>query len=340
MTELPENYSFYSQYIDDIKAGKVVSTKVLFWSPFLTYLPPLEIQTNEFVLKIETGENKIKAMLDITMPTSLYNDLKNVDKSSLSFLIGYISKSIPFINLHILNYKYAYAHIITTRISAFDIQDLLLINTANDEKFMVPWPMGIANFPFTEVLPSEYDYVYIRDFLDAITSYLYYDFDDCIRRIMTSFDNAVIHYGTIKMVRQNLGLTRNDRITFNMIVDNIISRPELNHNIHIMYKTRNKIVHDELRLESKHDVFMRKAIGTMFYVLKGYLVESRILSDYIGQIELQYMSILEICRGWDIDDFIKSEDNEPSEESIIENSEQMDNAMFSSIKITDDELPY
>ena len=41
---------------------------------------------------------------------------------------------------------------------------------------------------------NEPDAVFIRDLIDAMTDYLYYDLDECIRKTITSVENFFLHY--------------------------------------------------------------------------------------------------------------------------------------------------
>ena len=326
--------TFSSQYENDYKNKNLVDCKILFWFRGFMSFQNFEIKKSDFKILVFREQNEIRIIMDRKIPEGLVDDLKTLEKSSLNFLNGYINDAVPYINQKLKENKYLTIQIINRPISILDIQGLSIANLKNNEKFWIPWPTGFGDFPFLNTNPKKYDFVYIRDLIDAMTSYLYHDYDECIRKIITSLDNALNYYKTKERIIKEKK-KKNEKLYFKKIMDEIVKRPELNYNIKKIYDTRNKIVHEKIRLNQNDDMLCKKGIGTLLYIYKMYLCDSDKLSNYIFQIEMQFNSEILFLRGMKIEHFIQ-EDDEKTE--IIKTPEDLNNSMFNSIKIKDKEI--
>jgi hypothetical protein len=340
--------SFCQSYIDDINENNVTRCKILL--PFLSFSEFTEIKElhQNFQLHAFREENEIRVMIDRIIPNTLIEDLKTGEKSSMNFLLGYINDVLPIINKYILNRKYGSAHILGRVLTVQDIKWISIANLKNDEKFLVPWPIPFPDFPY-EVDLEKYDFIYVRDLIDAMTSYINFDFNEVPRKIITSLENAFVHYKIEKqlkmlMVQKDKSILRKiilffrpPKINFLFMVDAVVGRSELVHNLRIIYKTRNKLVHDKLRLSHNNDAMCHKSIGTLLWVYKGFLSESQEMSDYILKMEFQFGFIKDFYRGMKIEDFVIKHKNL----KIFSGPDpELDDLMFGGLKIQDSEIPY
>lgn len=345
--------SFFCQdYIDDIENGNITKCKVLF--PFLCFSEFAEIKESNqnFQLHAFKGGNEIRVMIEKEIPNTLIEDLKTGESSSMNFLLGYINDALQIINENIINRRYRSAHILSTALTIQDIKWISIANLKNEEKFLVPWPVPFPDFPYGVDL-EKYDFIYVRDLLDAMTSYINFDFNEVPRKVITSLENAFVHYKVRKQlknlmvkkgktIREKIKMLffESKKISFLDQVNVVVGRTELIHNLKIIYKVRNKIVHDKLRLSHKNDMICHKSIGTLLYVYKGYLSESQEMSDYMLKVESQFIFIKDFYRGMRVENFITTEADEKNAKFFTSPGPDFDDSMFYSLKIKDKEIPY
>lgn len=321
----------------------MIEIKILFSIHGITEFTEMKIVNQNFGILAAKFGNQIRIILNKKVPESLFNDLKTAEKSSIDFLLGYINKVLPILNQEILKRKYSSAQILNRPFSVIDIQTISLINLKNQDSFAIPWPIGFSNFPFRETDPGKFDYTYTRDLLDAMTSYLYFDFSESIRKIITSFENSVSHFKIknkfkkIIQEREQIAWDKKRKITFNEIVDVTVWRPELRYNIRVLYKLRNKIVHDKLRLSHKNDILCHKGISTLIYIYMT-LSDSHELFNYIEQIRDQFLSMVDFYRGLDLDNFLHMEEELNNAPTFLGPSREFDDYMFAGVKIKDKDI--
>ena len=239
---------------------------------------------------------------------------------------------MPYINERVREIKYSTVQVVSRTLSMLDIQGIVIADEA-DRAFEVLWPVGFGSFPFQQK-PKNCDFIYIRDLIEAMTSYIYYDYDETIRKIITSLDNALKHYQIKDKIRQKYPDDQK-KLKFKNMMDEVVTRPELNFNIKKIYDIRNGIVHDKIRLNSKHETLLKKSIGTLLYIYKIYLNDSSELSRYILQIEMQFGSIINSLRGMKLEFFIQ---DIPQETKLIKTPQELDEQQFGSIKIQDNDM--
>ena len=105
------------------------------------------------------------------------------------FVVGYLASYLPIINRKILDERYKKGHLLIRTFSIFDLFDVGVL--AAGKIYSASWPQSFAAFPPLVNSVNYEDKIYVRDFIDACNSYFNADYDDCIRRVITSAENLV-----------------------------------------------------------------------------------------------------------------------------------------------------
>lgn len=56
------------------------------------------------------------------------------------------------------------------------------------------WPLPIPGFPEVNKFKERLDVIFVRDLIDAMTEYFYFNLDECVRKVITSLENYFIYY--------------------------------------------------------------------------------------------------------------------------------------------------
>lgn len=139
-----------------------------------------QLKNGEILCTLEKNISK-KLFIDVC---NFYESPENVKKTN-NFILGYVYKTLGIINDKIIEEKYKHGLFLVKPISIFDIYEIGVIDK-NDKGGMAIWPV-----PHNIKLDLLGDEIYNRDFVDAITSYLTFNYDDCIRKIITSLENFI-----------------------------------------------------------------------------------------------------------------------------------------------------
>ena len=186
----------------------------------------------------------------------------------------------------------------------------------------------------------------MRDFIDAMGSYHRGEFDDCIRRLITSAENFVRAKGwTIRTTPNGFFLKlfrlepRTTSVKFRRALrDNLdltrLSGQVINENIKLIYSTRNKIVHSGFRMSTSSDVFCSKAIATIKYLIYRYCGD-RLVSRYVHTLNMQFeMQRSAFGSEYNLD-VIKRRDWSLVTGPTISTPEDMERFMFESLRYND-----
>lgn len=288
----------------------------------------------------------------------LFDDLKNFSdclknhkdipdeifkKNPSQYIVGYIGETLPRINKEILDRKYKEGHVILRTISQFDIFNVFIIDDSN-EHHIILWPNPIPGFPEVNKFQQDLSVIFIRDFIDAMSEYFYFNLDECIRKIITSLENYFIYY-KLKPSNEVTFWTKifnRKPAKFKKLVNEFITEANypkgrklkiLRENILFVYKIRNSIVHDRLRLKLNNLMFCKKAIGTLFYIYQSNFVCEDGKKDYIFAFDMQFKMIADMIIGLNLDNF-EREEKSKIKPKIIKNHDEHNKLMFDSLKIT------
>ena len=168
-------------------------------------------------------------------------------------MYGYLSGILPLLNTEINSQKYLNGHVLNRPISCFDVREITILDKDTGDLVVIPGPIILGNFPTAKKLAKENDYIYIRELIDSITSYLYNNLDDCIRKLITSFENFFILHkfeGTFDRKLSELLSGKYCPPAWTDYMNVLYS------NMKFLYQVRNNIVHDKLRV-----IFDRNWLG-------------------------------------------------------------------------------
>ncbi|HLG23577.1 MAG TPA: hypothetical protein VI564_01465 [Candidatus Nanoarchaeia archaeon] len=297
------------------------------------------------IQQVEVSFDKwISIKITQQLSKKLFNDLPR-DNSSY-FIIGYINRLLPTLNNYLLKQKYSQGHLLLRTYSTLDLLEIIVKNLQTNKEVHIQWPMIMPSFPPTINSLKNFDCpLYIKDVIDLISSYFSYNYDDCVRKAITSLENYFIlikckgNTGNFFQKIRNFlcwnicGLTT----PFRDKVNACINREVIKENIYFIYKTRNKIVHHKHRLNPSHDWFCKKVIGTLLNAYKFSLPDCP-ERKLLFSIEHQFVILDDIFRGFDLDKLKNSHlTNYKSKIKVINNDEDLDNFVMNGLKITNKE---
>lgn len=329
LSNLPDSFYIGQPYVEDPnKIDCFIEVHFLF---------PASIDKIEFYLhNTKVSLEQTGSILKIRFAKKLSKKLwLNVNKSHSGedFILSYVARLMPEINRRLLENRYIKGHLLSRTFSTLDTVGIFLIY--KNKHVRLRWPGSISNFPPSETLAREKDQIYIRDYIDAIYSYFKNDYDDCLRRVITSVENLF-------KVRNLKGKDDNQKsfksILYNNLDIQIFSNKIIADNIVFIYKLRNKIVHDKFRVKLSNGRVCKKAIGSLNYLLQRLSGDDAI-GIYVSSLAIQFLMLQNfVGEGHTLDDIEKFDRNAPVDPShIINTPEEFDNWMFSSLQITNKE---
>ena len=273
----------------------------------------------------------------------LWDDLKYL-KQGERFIVGYVASLMPRINKALVDNRYDQGHLLSRTFAIFEATEIYVI--VQSELVRINWPIAFAAFPPSAAIASRADRLFVRDLIDAMGLYFRGEFDDCIRRLITSTENFIETSGwnvqTIPngWIRNLLRLKpRRARLSFRQSLrDNLkrstISGEVIYENLRAIYSTRNMIVHSGFRMSSSGALFCSKAISTVYYLIYRYS-GSRIVSSYVHTLHVQFRLLCDAFGEYDLDQITKLFVRSRSEEPVIDSDEALERYMFSSLRYTE-----
>ena len=338
-----EGWYIGKKYVEDIETVESVFD-IFFYSPavinsfeFYIFGKKIKGSCDNGFLHISFNQNISKL---------LAKDLQ--DNKSEQFVIGYIQKYLPYINNEILKQRYLFGHFLIKTYSSLDISKIIINLGENREKIIVSWPQSITGFPPVMALASSEDEIYIRDFIDAGNAYLTGDYDGCIRKSITSIENAFAFYklkGTKKENKHgffSFFLPRKykfDDIVMSNIYKEDIGHKVISENILFIYKIRNKIVHDKFKIKPENGWVCKKAIGTLNYIYQS-LGNGGSKTKYIMLLFQQFLMLDKFTSGVNLEMAEAPNDTKNSDYNFIKDENdlyKLDNFVFNGLKISDKE---
>lgn len=311
---------------------------------------PLHVRQDGGEIHINYHKKITQTLLDdIKTFFACFKDNKQVPdelmkKNPSQYIVGYIGETLPRINSEILERKHKEGHLLLKTISQFDIYKVFIVDDSGNYHAIL-WPSPIPGFPEIKKFQNNINVVFVRDLIDAMTEYFYFNLDECIRKVITSLENYFIFYRLKPPIESNLlsrFFYRNSgkfkKLVNEFIKENCYPFKErdlkiLRENILFVYKIRNWIVHDKLRLKLDNLMFCKKAIGTLLYIYQSKFTYNDKKKDYIFALDMQFKMIADMIIGLNLDNFEKAERSKRKPE-IISNDDELNKSMFSSLKIT------
>jgi len=344
--DLPDEFYIGKEFIEDTETEKTV-IEILFYSPAILDSFELLVAGKKIIGNQKSG--LLKIYFEQTLSKKLIENLM-WDKSE-EYIIGYISKYLPGINEEILRQRYNSGHFLIRTFSTLDISRVnIKVPSITEGPIFLSWPQSITSFPPAKQLAEKNDEIYIRDFIDAGNAYLAGNYDDCIRKSITSVENAFRKYNLKS--NSSIGWKRFfpfffprerkfDKIVKNIIYANDIGRKVIAENLLFLYKLRNKIVHDKFRIRSENGWVGKKAIGTLNYLYQ-FLSKDQEAVGYISYLSGSFQMLDNFSKGESLDRIKQRESvkQEITEDVIIDSEEKMNTFMFNNLRIIDKEKSF
>ena len=250
------------------------------------------------------------------------------------YIVGYIKETLPRINIEIAKKRYAEGHLILRNVSIFDANQVFVIEKKNVSAIL--WPLALPNL---EDIPDEVGVVFVRDLIDSMTEYFYFNLDECIRKIITSLENYFIYYN-LKPITSPPPKSMFQRLVGDYVVESSYSYKErdlkiIRENILFIYELRNKIVHDKLRLNPDNTMLCKKAIGTLLYIYQSNYSTNDGKRKHIFSLDMHFKMVADMISP-NLDWFEEAEKS-TREPEVIHNNDEMNESMFRSLKIKETE---
>lgn len=326
---LPESYFVGQEYVED--ANRVKSTISI------AFIYPALIKSVEFWhRKSRLVFQQIPPLLFIEIqrkiPERLWDDLRLFSRGE-QFIIGYLSRLMPVINRQLLDNRYLNGEPLSRTFSLLDAIGISV--TYGKYTVSLNWPISVVPFHRTVELALGRTEIYLRDLVDAMQSFLSNDFDECVRRLVTSTETFFRHLEWKATTRPN---------TFRRILDCNVdkSRPVgqvIVENFKFIYKVRNKIVHRGFRMSPSSSLFCDKAIGTVTYLIKMHS-RDKTVSRYASSLRMQLLKAQGVFGGpFDLDEIEKREcSGNCNVCQPIQTAADFDRVFSNSLRITEQDM--
>lgn len=355
--ELPESYFLGQEYVEDQRRTSI-RFDVEFYSP-------AELQPFDFYYKKRRiiGSQKgryLNVSFVEKLPRKLIEDIAWNKGSSQRYVYGYLFSPIHRVNQEILRQRYALGHFLASTFSFFDIVSIKLTNideTPTDEIISVPWPPVFSPPPHSDLTGSieiTHPEVFIRDYIDAWNDFFKGDYDNCVRRLITSVENFFSFHSFYTKKSYPwwniVARFKGRRMTFREVLFDLKSKSKfIGHevvadNLLFLYKVRNRITHGSLRIRQDNGWWIcGKGLETVQYLyqfLDGGGTESR--GAYIFHTYGFANFLFHQTRGSTVEEdeerikFTK-DDSIDREKYMIRNEKDMNEWKFGSLRFSKEE---
>jgi len=306
-------------------------------------VPPFEFWKNGARIIGTQHQNVLVVRIYRRISRKLWDDLKYL-KQGERFIVAYLASYMPRINRTLIDNRYDQGHLLSRTFAIFEATKICVI--VHSELVWINWPIAFAAFPPSAAIASKADALFARDLIDAMGSYFRGEFDDCIRRLITSTENFIETKGwnvrTIPngWMRNLLCLKpRRDWFSFRQSLKRNLKRTTISgeviyENMRVIYSTRNKIVHAGFRMSTSSALFCSKAIGTVYYLIYRYS-GNRTISRYVYTLHMQFKLQCDAFGEYDLDQIKKLFGTSRPETPVIDSNEALERAMFSSLRYTE-----
>ncbi|MCW7475564.1 hypothetical protein CH369_18200 [Leptospira levettii] len=257
---------------------------------------------------------------------------EEISQKTIHFFLGYISDVLPIVNNLIYSLKYNQGILLAKPISYLDILEITVENTETGKILTSPGLLGISSEKPTNL--SYGDKIYIRDTIDALSAYLYLNYEDCIRKIITAIECYFSEKKLKGTFKSNLSKVLSNEYFpiewheyLELIKENLI----------ITYTLRNQIVHDNIRMSFNEywGEITIKSLFSLFYFFQNNLTEAKII-DFNRYIFSQFSMLKSIYGETHLDTFEEYSKNSNIIKTIEQsNYKSLDDYMFNRLKISD-----
>lgn len=348
----PQMPAIIDGYLNDPKQVPV-AISVAFISPAV--VPQLTIWHNK--AKIDMGQrgSALAIVIHRKISSRLWDDLRLFQQGHL-FVVGYVHALLPAINRRLLDNRYLSGHVYSR---TYAVHEALGISIRHkNDTVRTPWPISALPFPRVAQFAHASRETCIRDYIDAVHAFVRNDFDDCIRRVITSTEDFIVFkkWKTAppqrplpsniwekiadrirRVLRRNsapaIPNTFKNTLRTNIRTDRIAGQVILE-NLLFIYHVRNRIVHAGFRLSTHSARFCRKSIATVGYLLQR-ASRSRDIAQFVFSVEM-HLNLLEGTFDQLVDlDRLKLIYASDGPVTNIDSAQDLEEMMFSTLRFTD-----
>jgi hypothetical protein len=151
-------------------------------------VPPFEFWKNGARIIGTQDQNVLVIRIYRRISRKLWDDIKYLKRGE-RFIVGYLASYMQQINAALINNRYKQGHLLSRTFAIFEATKICLI--VRSELVWINWPIAFAPFPPSAAIASQADALFVRDLIDAMGAYFRGEFDDCIRRLITSTENLI-----------------------------------------------------------------------------------------------------------------------------------------------------
>ena len=342
----PDAFYVGQPYVEDKrKVACIISANFVF---------PAQIEPFEFwlygahVMVVQHG-HILHVQIHRRMAQQLWDDVRLQIPFKVKFLIGYLASYMPAINRRLIDNRYYEGHLLSRTFAMFEAAGVGV--SVQGRHLPLSWPISFLPFPPSAALAKNVRAPYVYDFVDSIKAYFTSDFDDCIRRLVTSAENLFEARGwktravpktLFRALLRLLGFKSKKasnsfrRILTEYVNDGSLAGEVVNENMEVIYTVRNKIVHIGFRMSTTSSQFCDKAIATLKYMIARYC-EDPVISRYVNTLYMQFkMQCSELGEMYNLDVIEKRRKNDGNSEApVIDSAAALDSFMFQALRFTD-----
>lgn len=309
---------------------------------FPGFVKPFQFRRHGARIECSQNQNLLLIQIYRRVPRKLWEDLKYLNIGE-RYIIGYLASYMPHINRALIDNRYKQGHLLSRTFAIFEAMQVCVI--VGSELIWINWPLSLMSFPPSAEKAANADKLFVRDLIDAMQSYFRAEFDECIRRLVTSIENLIEakqwNFQTIpnsclhrllRLKPRRVRLSVRQALLHNLNTRNF-SGEVLNENMQFIYSTRNKIVHSGLRLSTSSALFCSKAIATVKYIIAKHS-GNREISRYVNTLHMQFEAQCSwLGRECNLDQIAKWR-QQADDVPVINSMEAMNRFMFTALRFT------
>ena len=323
----PASYFVGQEYVEDARR---LPCRIVLAFIFPGLIKPIEFWHRKSRIVIQNKQPILTIEINRKISERLWDDLRWFRRGQ-RFIIGYINTLMPAINRQLLDNRYLTAQPMSR--TFFLLEAYRIWVACKNDTVQLNWPVSTSLiFTRSEQLALGRTQSYLIHFVDAIHAFLKNDYDDCIRRLVTSTEN----FFTFRGWRATSGPNTFRRILDDNVRTDLLSGQVIIENLKFVYHIRNKIVHHGFRMSTSSGLFCDKAIATLRYLIQRYSGDKS-MAQYAYSLGMQLLALQEVLGHnlCDLDDIEQRRWSVPNGISpIITNRSELEQFMFTALRFT------
>jgi len=326
----PDSFYIGEPYIEDKhKVACIISANFV----FPAYIEPIDFWLyGAHVMAVQHG-HILHVQIHRRISQQLWDDVRLQIPFKEKFLIGYLASYMPAINRRLIDNRHYEGHLLSRTFAVFEA--LRVSVGVQGRRLTLSWPISFLPFPPSAALANNVRDLYVYDFVDSINAYFTSDFDDCIRRLVTSAENffEVRSWKTCKLQKTSNSFRR---ILTEYVNDGSLAGEVVSENMEVIYTVRNKIVHAGFRMSTISGQFCDKAIATLKYMIARYC-QDPVISRYVNTLYMQFkMQCSELGGIYNLDVIEKRRQGDgDSKTPVIDSAAAFDSVTFQALRFTE-----